>query len=87
MYYPKYDVVEEQDTMFCSNGAKMVTTHTYDKSDVKFNLWRPYKHQVGLRIVNSEALNRGVFSETNTYSFGNFNASSGNDSILYKGDF
>lgn len=87
LYYPKYDVVEEQDTMFCSNGAKMVTTHTYDKSDVKFNSWRPYKHQVGVRIVNSEALNRGVFSETNTYSFGNFNASSGNDSILYKGDF
>lgn len=87
LYYPKYDVVEEQDTMFCSNGAKMVTTHTYDKSDVKFNSWKPYKHQVGLRIVNSEALNRGVFSETNTYSFGNFNASSGNDSILYKGDF
>lgn len=87
LYYPKYDVVEEQDTMFCSNGAKMVTTHTYDKSDIKFNSWKPYKHQVGLRIVNSEALNRGVFSETNTYSFGNFNASSGNDSILYKGDF
>lgn len=87
LYYPKYDVVEEQDTMFCSNGAKMVTTHTYDKSDVKFNSWKPCKHQVGLRIVNSEALNRGVFSETNTYSFGNFNASSGNDSILYKGDF
>ena len=87
LYYPRYDVVEEQDTMFCSNGAKMVTVRTNDKSDVKFTSWKPYKHQVDLRIVNSESLSRGVFSETNAYSFGNFNASSGNDSILYKGDF
>lgn len=86
LYYPKYDIIEEQDTLFSANGAKMITTRSYDKSDVRFTSWKPYKHQVDLRIMNSESLARGVFSEKNTYTFGNFNASNGNDSILYKGD-
>lgn len=86
LYYPKYDMIEKQDTIFNLDGSgKMATTHTYNKSDIRFTSWHPYKHQVDMRIVNSEILTRGMFSEKNTYVFGNFNASSGNDSILYKG--
>ena len=88
LYYPKYDLVEEQDTIFSQNSAtKMVTSHVYDKSDIRFTSYRPYQHQVDLRIVNSETLRRGLFTEKNTYTFGDFNASRGNDSILYKGNF
>lgn len=86
LYYPKYDLVEEQDTIFGTKG-KMVTSHTYDKQDIRFTTWRPYKHQVDVRITGSETLRRGMLTEKNTYTFGDFHASQGNDSTLYKGYF
>lgn len=86
LYYPKYDLTERQDTLFNPDGsATMVTSHAYTKSDVRFTSWRPYRHQVDMRIVNAETLTRGLFTERNIYTFGDFNANSGNDSVLYKG--
>lgn len=86
LYYPKYDVIEEKDSLFGLDGARTVTIHTYDKSDVRFTSWKPYKHEIDMRIMNAETLTRGIFSEKNKYTFGDFYATNGNDSILYKGD-
>lgn len=88
LYYPKYDIVESQDTVFDSGNSscKIATSHKYNKSDIRFTKWLPYKHQVDMRILSSEILSRGVFSEKNSYIYGNFNANNGLDSILYKGN-
>ena len=79
-------MIEKRDTIYDHEGCgQMITFLSYGKSDVKFISWHPYKHEVNLRILNSETLVRGILSEKSIYTFGNFNASSGYDSILYKG--
>lgn len=86
LYYPKYDLVGKTIYEYSNETSNpMITTRSYDKSDVTFTSYLSYRHEVDLRILNSENITRGVFTESNTYIFGNFNAKSGNDSILYKG--
>ena len=86
LYYPKFDIVEKQDTIFSKDEAKpQVTITSYNKKDVEFTSWLPYRHNVDTRIVNSETISRGIFNKQNIYNFGDFTASGGNDSILYKG--
>lgn len=88
LFYPKYDLVKLTEYDY-SNGQSipMVTTRSYDKSDITFTSYRPYRHEVDLRILNSESITRGIFKESNEYTFGDFKAKNGNDSILYKGMF
>lgn len=86
IYYPKYDFVEIQDTIYEGSGdGKMITSYSYQKSDIKYTSWRPFKHEVNFRILNSETKRRGSFTETNIFTYGDFNANNGNDSLLYKG--
>lgn len=86
LYYTKYDLVGETEYDYNSGLSNPMTTiRSYNKSDVTFTSYLPYRHEVDLRVLNSESITRGVFTESNTYTFGDFNAKSGNDSILYKG--
>ena len=84
LYYPKYDLVETQDTMFSDNLPSMVTIHKYGKEDKEYTSWHPYRHGNKIRLTAYETITRGPAIERNDYHFGNFNDSNGNDSILYK---
>ena len=84
LYYPKYDIVEQADTIFDTNKSEqLVTTTTYNKVDKDYTSGYPYTHGVNMRLLTSETMKRGDFSETNVYSFGSFTDQS-DDSILYK---
>lgn len=85
LYYPKYDLISKTELDYSSGPSNpMVTTYSYDKSDVSFTSFLPYRHEVDMRVLKSESITRGIFNESYTYTFGNFNAKSGTDSILYK---
>lgn len=85
LYYPKYDVVEKQDTIFNHDGSSpLITISTYDKIDKRFTSWHPYKHRVDVRLTTSEKVKRGNFGEENIYHFGQFENGNTHDSLLYK---
>lgn len=85
LYYPKYDLIGETVYDYSNvNSTPITTSHTYNKQDITFTSYRPYKHEVDFRIINSDTVSRGVFSEINSYIFGCFDSKTGNDSILYK---
>lgn len=84
-YYPKFDIVEIQDTIYDKEGNMVMSTQrTYKKKDLKFLSFLPYKREIKLRLTEEESLNRGVLNESTFYHYGNFEINRGIDSILYK---
>lgn len=85
LYYPQYDIVGVQDTLFNNDGSeKMVTAHLFEKKDLRYKSAYQYGHEVDKRLTVSETTHRGIFSEKYSYTFGDFNADKGYDAVLYK---
>ena len=88
LYYPKYDLVETQDTAYFKDTAQpLVTIKTYKKEDKKYYSWMPNKHEVNVRLTKSEIIKRGPQQERYEFNFGDFDSKANEDSILYKGMF
>ena len=90
LYFPKFDVVEEQDTVFSeTNNINIVNSSAFNNKDFNYVSGYPYRHVVNLRLPISKTLKRGSQSQSENYKYGNFiNPSNKNkdwtDSVLYE---
>jgi hypothetical protein len=85
LYYPKYDVVEEQDTIFPADGSSpIITIKKFSKVDKTYTSGYAYKHDVNVRLTVGQNIIRANTTEGYRYKFGMFTHCNEEDSILYK---
>lgn len=68
IYYPKYDVVEESDTVF-DGAASIVTDLTRTMSDMTLSMAYNHPHTVSVRLPVSEQVSRGGQTERTDYAY------------------
>lgn len=69
LFYPKYDIISETDSVFHSANIATVTTKTYTKSDRNINVTYPYTHLSTVRNVDAVITSRGTNSTTTTFVY------------------
>lgn len=84
LYYPKYDIVELRDSVWETKDGLSVTTHSYSRHDIEYTSEYPYRHNVKLRLTDSETTGNGASSERNVYNFMDFNDNNIAVNRLYK---
>lgn len=85
IYYPKYDVVEQRDTIFPEDGSSpIVTVNEINRIDKVYTTWYPYKHDMNIRLTVGRHTKRAYSSEEYLYQFGDFMHCKEEDSLLYK---
>lgn len=77
LYYPKYDVIQESDTIFgktaSGQGSYTVTTTTYNNKDVEYTTnYGGYSHKNYIRLPQEEKVVSGQTSKSILYTYGDF---------------
>ena len=67
IFYPKYDPMESQDTLFFDNGKTVVTSHIYNRQDRTLTLNAPYGHETNIRPLLSETVARNGDTQITEY--------------------
>lgn len=69
IFYPRYDLVESQDTLFFDNGKTVVTSHLYTRQDRTLTLNAPYSHKANIRPLLSETVERNENSQSTEFLY------------------
>lgn len=68
LYYPRVDVVEENDTLFYGNG-NLITQVVYNRQDRTINMAAPYLHKADVRTVEDITTIQNGNSEKEIYYY------------------
>ncbi len=69
LFYPKYDIISETDSVFHSANISTVTNKTYTKSDRNINVTYPYTHLSTVRNVDAVITSRDSNCSTTTFIY------------------
>ena len=85
LYYPKVDIIEENDTVFSTSG-NIITNTYYTREDKTINMTNSYGHKVDVRLLNSVETVRNNFSEKTKYTYANLSGTAP-DNLLHNSRF
>ena len=69
IFYPRYDVIEERDTLFTGNGP-LVSQKLYDRRDTTLTINLPYPHETYVRLTHAVKQLRGTQWTEERYLYG-----------------